>query len=76
MNIKKFLRELDEERVEWADLENRLKTETWAAELQNKKEATTIKLHEQTKERLLQQRAYPTETFEGIIIRLLQNKDK
>lgn len=73
MNINEFAAELGKERREWAALEERLKNEEFAARLRKRKEekVTTIKLHEGTKDRLMRRRAYPTEPFESVIVRLL-----
>ena len=73
MNRRDFMRELDKERKNWAPLEKRLKEETYAAKLRIKKneKVTTIKLHEITKEKLGARRAYPDETYESVITRLL-----
>lgn len=73
MKMSKFVEELEKARKEWAPLEERLRNETYAAKLREKtqEKVTTIKIHEVTRERLLTRRAYPTETYESIIARLL-----
>lgn len=38
------------------------------------KSASTIKLHEETKKKLLAKRIYPSETYEAVISRLLEHK--
>lgn len=73
IDMEKFLKMLDEQRIIWHDVEEKLKNEVYAAELRAEANTrvTTIKIHEQTKRALQSAAAYPKESYEGIIIRLL-----